>query len=51
MLGIPPSKIPVLKLIKDQPLPRPKKAGPAELFAWFFDAIEILVAAKTGRER
>ncbi len=51
ILGIPTSKIHGLKLISDQRLPRPKKAGPAELFAWFFDAIEILVAAKTGRDR
>lgn len=50
-LGIPASKAHGLKLLKDQRLPRPKKAGPTELFAWFFDAVEILVAAKTGRER
>jgi len=50
MLGIPTSKVQGLKLIKDQRLPRPNKAGPTELFAWFFDAIEILVAAKTGRD-
>lgn len=51
LLGIPASKIQGLKLLKDQPLPRPKTAGPAELFAWFFDAIEILVASKTERDR
>jgi hypothetical protein len=51
MLGIPASKIHGLKLIKDQPLPRPKKAGPAELFAWFFDAIENLRASRTERDR
>jgi len=47
MLGIPASKIHALRLLKDQPLPRPKKAGPAELFAWFFNAIENLVTSET----
>jgi hypothetical protein len=51
MLGVPASKIHGLKLIKDQPLPRPKKAGPAELFAWLFNAIESLVTSETGRAR
>jgi hypothetical protein len=51
LLGIPASKIQGLKLIKDQRVPRPKKAGPAELFAWFFNAIEILVASETERDR
>ena len=51
MLGVPASKIHGLKLIKDQPLPRPKKAGPAELFTWFFDAIEDLATSKTERDR
>jgi hypothetical protein len=50
MLGIPACKIHGLKVIKDQPLPRPKKAGLAELFAWFFDAIEKLVVAGTARD-
>ncbi len=50
-VGIPASKVQGLMLVKDQCLPRPKKAGPAELFAWFFDVIEIVVAAKTGRDR
>ena len=47
MLGIPPSRIQGLIRVKDQLLPRPKKAGPAELFLWFFDAIEILAASTT----
>ena len=51
MLGVPTSKIQGLKRIKDQPLPRPKKAGPAELFAWFFNVIENLVTSETGRGR
>jgi hypothetical protein len=51
ILGIPAVKIYGLKLIKDQPLPRPKKAGPAELSAWFFDVIEKLVVSETGRSR
>jgi hypothetical protein len=49
MLGIPASKIHGLKLIKDQPLPRPKNAGSAELFEWFFDTIEKLAALDTRR--
>jgi hypothetical protein len=51
MLGIPASKIHRLKAIKDQPLPRPKKAGPAELFAWVFNAIENLATSRTERDR
>ena len=51
MLGVPTSKIQGLKRIKDQPLPRPKKAGPVELFAWFFNVIENLVTSETGRGR
>ena len=50
-LGIPASKVQGLMLVKDQCLPRPKKAGPEELFAWFFNAIEILVASTTRRDR
>ena len=48
MLGVQASKIHGLNAIKDQPLPRPKKAGPPELFAWFFDAIKNLVVIDTG---
>jgi hypothetical protein len=51
VLGIPASKVHGLRLIKDQPLPRPRKAGLTEFFAWFFNAIEILAAAKSGREQ
>ncbi|HEY7557413.1 MAG TPA: hypothetical protein VIH18_21645 [Candidatus Binatia bacterium] len=46
MLGVPVYKFQGLKVIKDRPLPRPNKTGPAELFAWFFDAIENLVATQ-----
>jgi hypothetical protein len=45
-LGIPASKIQSLKLIKNQRLPRPKKGGPAELFVWFFNVVEILAETK-----
>ncbi len=45
-LGIPASKVQALKSIKDQRLPRAKKAGPAELFSWLFSVIEILADAK-----
>jgi len=49
-LGIPSSKIPGLKLIKDRCLPRPGKGGPADLFSWFFDVIEDLSEAKKGHD-
>jgi hypothetical protein len=41
-LGIPATKIQSLMLVKDNCLPRPKKAGPPELFTWFYNTIEIL---------
>lgn len=41
-LGIPTTKIQGLMLLKDKCLPRPKKAGPPELFSWFYKAIENL---------
>lgn len=47
ILGIPTSRIRGLKVLKDQPLPRPKKAGPVELFSWLFDAVEILGGLKS----
>src|SRR3972149_10753554 len=40
-LGIPAAKIQALMAVKDQRLPRPKKAGPPELFSWFFNTIEL----------
>jgi hypothetical protein len=45
-LGIPASKIQALKSIKDQGLPRPRKAGPPELFSWLFRITDILADAK-----
>jgi hypothetical protein len=41
-LGIPATKIQSLMLVKDNCLPRPKKAGPPELFTWFYKTMEIL---------
>ena len=41
-LGIPATKIQSLMLVKDNCLPRPKKAGLPELFTWFYKTIEIL---------
>ena len=41
-LGVAPSRIEGLKLIKERRLPRPGKGGPADLFCWFFDVIEDL---------
>ena len=41
-LGVAPSRIEGLKLIKDRRLPRPGKGGAADLFCWFFDVIEDL---------
>ena len=51
ILGIPASKIHALRMLKDQPLPRPKKAGPVELFNWLFDAIEILAGSKINSDQ
>lgn len=45
-LGIPASKIEALKSIKDQVLPRPRKAGPPELFSWLFRITDILADAR-----
>ena len=45
-LGIPASKIEALKSIKDQGLPRPRKAGPPQLFSWLFRITDILAEAK-----
>jgi hypothetical protein len=33
-------------MLKDQPLPRPKKGGPTELFEWLLNAAEILSGSK-----
>jgi hypothetical protein len=44
--GIPASKIQALKSIKEQSLPRPRKAGPSELFSWLFRITDILADAK-----
>lgn len=49
MLGIPASKVHQLKLLKNFILPRPKKAGPAELANWLFEALEILGGSKNGK--
>ena len=51
MLGIPTSKIHQLKLLKNLVLPRPKKAGPAELANWLFEALEILDGSKNGNDQ
>ncbi|SRR5713226_52963 len=45
-LGIPAGKIQALKSIKDQCLPRPRKAGPPELFSWLLRITDILAEAK-----
>lgn len=51
MLEIPAPKIRGLILLKDRPLPRPRKAGPAELFSWLFDAVEILGSSKSRNDQ
>jgi hypothetical protein len=43
-LGIPATEIQSLMLVKDKCLPRPKKAGPPELFAWLLQVVESLAA-------
>ena len=45
-LGIPPEKIQALKSIKEQRLPRPRKAGPPELFSWLLRITDILAEAR-----
>jgi hypothetical protein len=45
-LGIPAWKIQALKSIKDQRLPRPRKAGPPELFSWLFRIADSLADAR-----
>ena len=45
-LGIPAPKIQALKSIKDQRLPRPRKAGPPELFSWLLRITDILAEAR-----
>jgi len=45
-LGIPASKIQALKSIKEQSLPRPRKAGPPELFSWLLSITDILADAR-----
>ncbi len=45
-LGIPASKIQALKSIKDQRLPRSRKAGPPELFSWLLRVTDILAETK-----
>jgi len=47
-LGISAPKIQSLKLIKDLCLPGRKKAGPVELFAWFFNVVEVLAEIRRG---
>ena len=42
----PRTKIQSLMLVKDKCLPRPKKAGPPELFSWFFETVELLSTSK-----
>ena len=41
-LGIPTSKISALRSIKDQVLPGPRKADPADLFCWLFGVVDSL---------
>jgi hypothetical protein len=45
-LGIPASKIQALKSIKEQSLPRRRKAGPPELFSWLFRITDLLADPK-----
>jgi len=47
-LGIPATKIQGLMLVKDKCLPRPKKAGPTELFFWFYETVELLSTTKAS---
>ncbi len=49
-LGIPASKIQALKSIKDQGLPRPRKAGPLELFSWLFRITDLLADTRKRQD-
>ena len=49
-LGIPSVKLQSLMSVKDQCLPRPKEAGPAELFAWLYKVIDLLGAQANRHE-
>ncbi len=49
VLEVSPAKIQQLKLLKDRRLPRPGKAGPAQLFSWLFEAIEVMANGKGER--
>ncbi len=49
-LEVSPAKIQRLKLLKDYRLPRPGKAGPAQLFSWLFDAIGLMANGKREHE-
>lgn len=44
--GISAEKVQALKSIKDQRLPRPRVAGPPQLFSWFFRIADSLADAK-----
>ena len=46
VLGIPTAKVQALMVVKDQRLPRPKKAGPSELFSWLYKTVELLATTK-----
>lgn len=46
-LEVSPAKIQRLKLLKDYRLPRPGgRQGPAQLFCWLFDAIDLTANGK-----
>jgi hypothetical protein len=45
-LGIPAPKVKALMTVKDQPPPRPRKAGPSELFSWLYKTAEMLATTK-----
>ena len=45
-LGISAAKVQALIVVKDQPLPRPKKATTSELFSWLYKTVELLTATK-----
>ena len=47
--GIPAERLQALKSIKDQCLPRPRVAGPPQLFSWLFRIADSLADAKNRR--
>jgi len=49
VFGLSTEKVQALKAIKDQCLPRPRMAGPPQLFSWLFHIADSMADAKNRR--